>query len=254
MWSRSDQHRIEDDLQDHENQRTEYADGLHTNQRNQNTTVRSPQNDMSSLSKRLGLQILRVEIPQGDITADQMPPWAKALRKSEEITKTKWGDRPKISINMNLQEAADYTQHLLDHALIGYFTTQCPLLDDFSDWIHHEFSYLCGWKISKVKFVGKSFYLILFESPLDKQQALTFHPWKYNNRFVYFFAWEPEFNVRTGQYTKLPLWVEITYRDLNLEPMRIQIAEALGTVPMYLQEDDHSVYPHNRVCVLWDMN
>ncbi|CAM6091060.1 unnamed protein product [Calypogeia fissa] len=183
-----------------------------------------------------------------------MPPWAKALRKSEEITKAKWGDRPKISINMNLQEAADYTQHLLDHALIGYFTTQCPLLDNFSDWIHHEFSYLRGWKILKVKFVGKNFYLILFENPLDRQQALTFHPWKYNNRFFYFFAWEPEFNVSTGQYTKLPVWVEITYRDLNLEPMQIQIAEALGTVLMYLQEDEHSVYPHDRVCVLWDMN
>ncbi|CAM6088051.1 unnamed protein product [Calypogeia fissa] len=254
MWSGSEQHRIDKDLQAQENQRMEYADGLHTNQRDKNTTVRSPRTDVSTLSKRLGLQIPRVEIPRGDIPADQLPPWAKALRKSEEITKAKWGDRPKISINMNLQEAADYTQHLLDHALIGYFTTQCPLLDDFSDWIHHEFSYLRGWKISKVKFVGKSFYLILFENPLDRQQALTFHPWKYNNRFVYFLAWEPEFNVSTGQYTKLPVWVEITYRDLNLEPMRIQIAEALGTVLMYLQEDEHSIYPHDRVCVLWDMN
>ncbi|CAM6105403.1 unnamed protein product [Calypogeia fissa] len=223
-------------------------------QHHQNPSGRVPTGNESSLSSRLGLSIPRQEIPRGDIPADQLPPWAQALRKSAEITKAKWGDKPKILISMDVQEAADYTQYLLDHTLIGYFTSQCPLLDEFYDWVQHEFSFLRGWKIFLVKFVGKNFYLIMFDNPLHRQQALSYHPWKYNNKFVYFFAYEPEFNVSTGQYTKLPVWVEITYRDLNLEPMRMKIAEALGPVLLYLQEDDHSVFPHDRVCILWDMN
>ncbi|CAM6104281.1 unnamed protein product [Calypogeia fissa] len=249
MWTGSEQIRTEGDLNVPAHQGTVHDEDQHLH-----STVRQTSNDASSLSKRLGLPIQRVAIPKGDIHVDRLPPWALALQKSADITKVKWGDKPKISIAMDVQEAADYTQYLLDHALVGYFTSNCPLRDDFNDWVQHEFSYLRGWKIAHVKFVGKNFYLILFDQPLHQQQALTMHPWKYNNRFVYFFKWEPEFNVSTGQYTKLPVWVEITYRDLNLEPMRIKIAEALGTVLMYSQEDEHSSFPHDRVCVLWDMN
>ncbi|CAM6123777.1 unnamed protein product [Calypogeia fissa] len=111
---------------------------------------------------------------------------------------------------MLVQEAADYTQYLLDHAMIGYFTSQCPLLDDIYEWVQHKFAFLRGWKVPLVKFVGKIFFQIMFEDPLHCQQALSYHPWKYN-KFVYFFAYEPEFNVNTGHYTKLPVWVEITY-------------------------------------------
>jgi hypothetical protein len=107
--------------------------------------------------------------------------------------------------------------------------------------VKNEFTGNCGWDITHVKFVGKNFYMVLFASPEHRQAALNSHPWFYQRKFMYVFAWDPNFDVSTGKYSKLPVWVEIPYRSLILEPYRMQLAKALGPVLLYLQGEEHSI-------------
>lgn len=41
-------------------------------------------------------------------------------------------------------------------------------------------------------------------------------------------AWEPGFDVTTGNYSKLPIWLDIPFRVLVLEENRVPIIEYLG--------------------------
>jgi hypothetical protein len=87
--------------------------------------------------------------------------------------------------------------------------------------------------------------MVLFNLPAHRQEALKAHPWFYMRKFLYVFAWEPDFDVSTGKYLKLPVWVEIPYRSLILEPYRMHLAQALGPVLLYLQGEEHRSFPHN---------
>jgi hypothetical protein len=195
-----------------------------------------------------------VKILQANSPAEELPPWVQAMETTAQNSSEDWPQRPHISIKLDLQPAADYTQYLLDHALICYFTSQCPRLEEFSNWVDLKFANNCGWPISHVKFCWQNFYMVLFDSSKHRQAAISVHPWFYQRKFLYVFEWEPDFDVSTGQYSKLPVWVEIPYRSLILEPYRMRLATALGQVLLYLQGREHSSYPHDRACILWDLN
>jgi hypothetical protein len=205
-------------------------------------------------SKEDTFKVPSVAIPAAYTNSEDLPPWVQAMEQTAQNSSNNWDKRPHISIDLELQPAADYTQYLLDHALICYFTSQCPRLDEFSSWVKNEFTGNYGWDITHVKFVGKNFYMILFDAPEHRQAALNAHPWFYQRKFMYVFAWDPDFDVSTGKYSKLPVWVEIPYRSLILEPYRMQLAKALGPVLLYLQGEEHSTFPHDRACILWDLN
>jgi hypothetical protein len=205
-------------------------------------------------SKEDAFTVPSVTIPAAYTNSEDLPPWVQAMEQTVQNSSNNREKWPHISIDLELQPAADYTQYLLDHALICYFTSQCPRLDEFSNWVKNEFTGNCGWDITHVKFVGKNFYMVLFASPEHRQAALNSHPWFYQRKFMYVFAWDPDFDVSTGKYSKLPVWVEIPYRSLILEPYRMQLAKALGPVLLYLQGKEHSTFPHDRACILWDLN
>jgi hypothetical protein len=94
-----------------------------------------------------------------------------------------------------------------------------------------------GWPIKQVKFTGKNFFLIVFEETHHRDAAHDHAPWFMDGRFVYTFEWTPDFDVRTKSYTQLPVWIELPFRTLILEKSRHLIAESLGEILYYIQED-----------------
>lgn len=76
--------------------------------------------------------------------------------------------------------------------------------------------------------MGKKFFYIEFEESKDKETALASIPWFYGRKYLYTFPWVPDFNVTTGHYNLLPVWIEITYRSLILEKGKIQNGQQFG--------------------------
>lgn len=67
-------------------------------------------------------------------------------------------------------------------------------------------------------------------------------------------AWKHGFDVTSGNYAHLPVWVAIPFYVLVVEKDRLPIINAsLGEVLLYLKGENHSSYPHDRACVLRDL-
>lgn len=41
--------------------------------------------------------------------------------------------------------------------------------------------------------------------------------WYFEKRYMYIVPWEPSFDVTTGNYSKLPVWVDIPFKVLVVE-------------------------------------
>lgn len=105
-----------------------------------------------------------------------------------------------------------------------------------------------------MKFVGKiSTFSCSRNHNTVHTLALAPKSWYVDHKFMYTFVWEPNFDVSSNAYSPMLVWVETSYRVLILENKWIEIAELLGEVLVYLNEDNHSLFSNDRVCVLWDM-
>lgn len=65
-----------------------------------------------------------------------------------------------------------------------------------------------GWRINHTQYVGKNFFLIEFDEVVDRDKDLVFAPWFFGRKFMYTFPWKANFDVTTGDYHMLPVWVE----------------------------------------------
>lgn len=160
-----------------------------------------------------------------------------------------WADKPHETIQLDVQDTAQYALFLTRNAVICYFTDRCPQLAAFRAWAVYE----CNqwkWDILHVKFVGRNFFIIYFRYSEDRDQMLDSKPWYCERRYMYVAAWEPGFDVTTGNYAHLPVWVDIPFRVLVVEKDRLPIIKSLGEVLLYLKGKNHSSYPHDRACVL----
>jgi hypothetical protein len=72
-------------------------------------------------------------------------------------------------------------------------------------------------------------------------------------RFTYFFPRHTTFNIKTEFVHQAPVWIELPYRDVILEPHRKSLIGKLGTVLHYANGDQNSKYPSDRACILWDL-
>jgi hypothetical protein len=171
------------------------------------------------------------------IAANSVENWPSLLHTSGEI---------------EIDAAAEQIQEVRYFLLLCYFTDRPPQLPAFRDWVHTEMNHSRGWPVKQVKFTGKNFFLIVFEESHHRDAARDCAPWFMDGHFVYTFEWTPDFDVRTESYTKLPVWIELPFCTLILEKSMIQIAETLGEILYYIQGEELSLYPHDRVCILWD--
>jgi hypothetical protein len=70
---------------------------------------------------------------------------------------------------------------------------------------------------------------------------------------MFTFPWHTAFNVHTEFLVQAPVWIELQFRDLIFEPQRRKLVEQLGPILNYTIGEEWSTYPHDRVCVMWDM-
>lgn len=92
--------------------------------------------------------------------------------------------------------------------------------------------------------------MVIFKKLEHRTLALAAKPWYIDQKYMYTFAWEPNFDVSLGAYSPMLVWVEIPYKVLILENKRIEIAESLEEVLVYLNGDNHSSFPNDRVYIL----
>lgn len=65
-----------------------------------------------------------------------------------------------------------------------------------------------GWPVLQIKFVGKIFYLVVFENPDHRDLSLSSAPWFTERKYVYTFPWDPSFDIQSESFTKLLVWIE----------------------------------------------
>lgn len=99
-----------------------------------------------------------------------------------------------------------------------------------------------GWHINHTQYVGKNFFLIEFEEVGDRDEALAFSPWFFGKKFLYTFPKEPNFDVTTGNYHMLRVWIEFPFRSLALEGAKYKLARSLGEV-LYIQSNEKKLLP-----------
>lgn len=125
-----------------------------------------------------------------------------------------------------------------------------PLVASLRYWAHETFIDRNGWPISQVKFVGNSFFLITFQEAYHRTASLKATPWYMFRRFVFTAPWSPDFNVQKEFQDKILVWIELPYQAVTLEDSQREVIKCLGPILHFVQDDEVSSYPHDRVCIL----
>lgn len=139
---------------------------------------------------------------------------------------------------------------LLKHSMLYYFMDRCPMLPKLKWWVNHFLAEERLWPLHHIKFIRKNFYLIIFREVVHRTLALVAKPWFVDRNYMYTFAWDPTFDLNTGGYSPLHVWVKLPYMVLSLEAGKSFLAESLGEVLVYLNRDMHNSYPNDHLCVL----
>jgi hypothetical protein len=101
--------------------------------------------------------------------------------------------------------------------------------------------------------MGRNFFLVKFLRPSDRQAALSTGPWYMNRRPMHSFPWTPSFNIDTQFINEIPIWIELPFRDLILEPSRRRLIAELGPLLHYEHGRIHSEYPNDKALILWNI-
>lgn len=101
--------------------------------------------------------------------------------------------------------------------------------------------------------MGKKFFLIEFLDLANMDATLDFAPWFYGRKFLYTIPWVPNFDVSTGNYYMLPVWVEFPFRSIVLESTKFKMAHSRGEILLYVRGEEHSTYPNNKACIFWHL-
>lgn len=177
----------------------------------------------------------------------------EALRTLAANSWEEWPELHSQTIEHNLAETVTYATQFANNAMVGYFTDRPPLLSDFKIWVREELERKSGRSILHTQYLGKNFFLIEFEDQADRDSALDFAPWFYGRKFLYTFPWVSNFDVTTGNFYMLPVWIELPFRSIVLESARFKMAWCLGEILLYVRGNDHSSYPNDKACILWDL-
>jgi hypothetical protein len=191
-------------------------------------------------------QLQRFHIDSGH--SKQTDSTTRTQQEIEEI----WELEPHLTVTLDEAVTGAYVQELLDTAMIFWFRDRPPPLDHFTSWAEEEFAYKRDWGLEQIKFAGRKFFIVKFCHRSHLDDALQSAPWFMGRRFMYTFAWTPAFDVQTEFLVEVPVWLELPFRDLILEPHRRKLVEALGPVLLYTQGAQGSKYPNDRACILWD--
>jgi hypothetical protein len=95
--------------------------------------------------------------------------------------------------------------------------------------------------------------MVEFLKRSDRTKALQEAPWFMGRRFTYCFPWHLEFNINIEFISEFPVWIELPFRDIILEPSCRDLISTIGRILHYTHGDIMSEYPNDRACILWDL-
>lgn len=133
------------------------------------------------------------------------------------------------SVALPEQETCKAAMNLTERGLIGQFTGLWPSPKSVEDWTQRNWKPLIKEGV-KSYFVGKGYFVFVFENPDDKGLIFRNGPYFMGPQGLYLNKWAPDFDPTQDIPTAVPVWVRLPHLPLhcwNQKSFQI-IGNALG--------------------------
>jgi len=112
------------------------------------------------------------------------------------------------------EETCRSALNLVDRGLIGQFTGLWPSPKSVEDWIKRNWTPLIKEGI-KSYFVGKGFFVFVFESAEDRSLIFRNGPYFMGPQGLYLNKWSPDFDPTQEVPSAVPVWVWLPHLPLH---------------------------------------
>jgi hypothetical protein len=118
------------------------------------------------------------------------------------------------SVELPLEETCRSAVNLADRGLIGQFTGLWPSPKTVEAWVQRNWSPLISEGI-KSHFVGKGYFVFVFENPEDKNLIFRNGPYFMGPQGLYLNKWTPDFDPAQDVPSVVPVWVRLPHLPLH---------------------------------------
>ena len=142
--------------------------------------------------------------------------------------------------------------NLAERGLIGQFTGLWPSPKSVEEWTQRNWKPLIKEGVNSY-FVGKGFFVFVFENPEDKGLIFRNGPYFMGPQGLYLNKWSPDFDPTQDVPSAVPVWVRLPHLPLHCwNPNSLQtIGNALGKyIDQAVRKDQYSCA---RICVEVDL-
>jgi hypothetical protein len=156
------------------------------------------------------------------------------------------------SVALPEAETCKAALNLAEKGLIGQFTGLWPSPKSVEDWTQRNWKPLIKEGV-KSYFVGKGFFVFVFECPEDRGLIFRNGPYFMGPQGLYLNKWSPDFDPTQDIPSAVPVWVRLPHLPLhcwNQQSLQI-IGNALGKyIDQAARKDQYSCA---RICVEVDL-
>lgn len=150
------------------------------------------------------------------------------------------------------EETCKAALNLDERGLIGQFMGLWPSPKLVEDWTQRNWKPLMNEGV-KIYFVGKGFFVFVFENPDDRGLIFRNGPYFMGPQGIYINKWTPNFDPTQDLPSAIPVWVRLPHLPLhcwNKKSLQI-IGNALGKyIDQAARKDQYSC---DRICVEVDL-
>ena len=156
------------------------------------------------------------------------------------------------SVALPEAETCKAALNLTEKGLIGQFTGLWPSPKSVEEWTQRNWKLLIKEGI-KSYFVGKGFFIFVFENAEDRSLIFRNGPYFMGPQGLYLNKWSPDFDTAQDVPSAVPVWVRLPHLPLHCwNPKSIQIIDnRLGKyIDQAARKDQYSCA---RICVEVDL-
>lgn len=203
-----------------------------------------------------------MEVPDSSAPSEDPPPEVFAFRKliqsrssrAPSASQQKFVKRlDKIpSVALPEEEICKAALNLAEKGLIGQFTGLWPSPKSVEDWTQRNWQPLIKNGV-KSFFVGKGFFVFVFESSEDRSLIFRNGPYFMGPQGLYLNQWNPDFDPSQDVPSAVPVWVRLPHLPLHCWNQKSfqTIGNALGKfIDQAARRDQYSCA---RICVEVDL-
>jgi hypothetical protein len=156
------------------------------------------------------------------------------------------------SVALPEEETCKAALNLAEKGLIGQFTGLWPSPKSVEEWTQRNWKSLIKEGI-KSYFVGKGFFVFVFESAEDRSLIFRNGPYFMGPQGLYLNKWSPDFDPAQDVPSVVPVWVRLPHLPLHCwNPKSLQIiGNGLGKYIDHAARKDQ--YSCARICVEVDL-